>query len=83
MNKLQRIRFKLKLNRRKRKALELHKLTGKQYHVVPTFGNRIEVVNRETIKEINKKLPKSQRLTIKDVLDVSLYSTPFVSPFKK
>jgi hypothetical protein len=72
------IRFK----KAKRKADKLHKRDGKRYHVIPD-GNQLIVVNNESIKVINRGLPKAKRLTIIDLLKLSYYSTSVESVTRK
>jgi hypothetical protein len=72
------IRFKYA----KRKADKLHKRDGKRYHVIPA-GNKLAVVNNEVIKHLNKKLPKAQRIDIRDIMGMSYYSTSVKSPVNR
>lgn len=72
---------KFTLWRLKRYAKRMHGITGKQYHVLPSTNNKLIVVDNSMIKEMNRKSKK--KLRMKQVYEISLYSTPAVSPFKK
>lgn len=73
--------------RAKNEAKRKHNENGKQYHVIPVNINKgkgeLMVVNNLTIKDLNNKLPKSQKLTMDKVYKMSLYTTPSKSPFSK
>ena len=67
--------FVLRYN--KSKANRLHKLTGMQYHVIPTDTKKLMVVNSKFIAGYNKIVKgKGKQLSIADLLKMSVYSTP-------
>jgi hypothetical protein len=51
----------------KRKAMRLHKATGKRYYVVPKNQTSLMVVNNDFVKAYNMAI-KGKRITIKDLL---------------
>jgi len=59
----------------KRKAKKLHKLTGKQYFVVPKTQTSCMVVDNSFIKAYNKNVPKSKRIRHIDLLKMCYYKT--------
>lgn len=65
------ISYKFNVN----KANKLHKLTGKQYHVVPKSQNSLMVVDNSYIKYYNQNVPKSKRIDIRKLSEMSYYST--------
>jgi hypothetical protein len=76
------IRNQFMFNYMKHKAIRLHNLTGRRYHVIPV-GKSLMVVDNDFLKTyntlINKKyktLKKGKKLTIIDLLKMSYYSTP-------
>ena len=61
----------------KRKAIKLHKLNGKRYHVVPASNTTLVVVNNDYIKRYNKAIKnKRKKINISDLIKMSYYSTP-------
>ena len=60
----------------KRKADHLHKVTGKQYFVIPGNDKTLQVVNNDMMKEINKRLPKEKRVNHYQILKSAYYKTP-------
>ena len=67
----------------KKKADKLHRLTGKQYHIVPVSDTKLGIVNNDVIKGINKGLPKSQRIDYTKLQKSVYYSTPLGTTLRK
>ena len=59
----------------KRKADKMHKLTGKQYFVVPKTKTSCMVVDNSFIKAYNRNMPKNKRITHIDLLRMCDYKT--------
>ncbi len=71
---------KIKLNYLIGVANDRHKVTGKRYFVIP-YGSKMLVVDNNYIANYNKQVKSVNmsgvnKLTIKDVLECCLYSTP-------
>lgn len=61
----------------KRKAIKMHKLTGKRYHVVPFSDKKLGVVDNTFVKSYNRTVNgKRNKITIDKLLKMSYYSTP-------
>lgn len=60
---------------KKREAERLHKLTGKQYFIVPKTKTSLMVVDNTFIKYYNKNAPKGKRITHPDLLKMCYYKT--------
>ena len=58
------------------KAMRLHKATGKRYYVVPKNQTSLMVVNNDFVKAYNMAI-KGKRITIKDLLEMSYFATPY------
>ena len=74
-----------KLRAKKREAYGYHLEDGKQYHVVEDEGN-YTIVSRKSLKHHNKIAKKSndfKHLTMKDINDMALYSTPLKKKTEK
>ena len=66
----------------KRKANNLHKLTGKRYHVIPGANNKLMVVDNTFVDAYNKAARFKigfKKLTIEKLLEMSYYSTSIKS----
>jgi len=59
----------------KRKAEKMHKITGKQYFVVPKTKKSCMVVDNSFIKAYNKSVPKGKRIKHVDLLKLCYYKT--------
>ena len=62
----------------KRKAENLHKLTGKQYFIVPASKYKLAVVNNDYVGWYNKmasKTPGVKKITHPDLLKMCYYKT--------
>jgi hypothetical protein len=60
----------------KREANNLHKLTGKRYHVIALNNNKFKVVDNTFVDKYNKLIKgKNRKITINDLLKMSYYST--------
>ncbi len=63
--------------RMKRKAIRLHELTGKRYHVIPVTETSLMVVDNTFVKAYNKTINgRNNRITFHDLINLSYYSTP-------
>lgn len=72
--RMKRERKRLKIA--KRKAIKLHKLTGKRYHVVPNGSGGLMVVDNEFLKIYNKNVKGlGKQLTFQDLMKNSYFST--------
>lgn len=61
---------------KKNEANRLHKLTGRRYHVVPKDNETLMVVDNRFIDAYNRAIKgKNKKITIKDLLEMSYYST--------
>ncbi len=70
------IRNRIRFNHYKRKADNLHKTTGKRYHVIPNGSGGLMVVDNTFIDIYNKEAKgKAQKITIDKLLKASYYST--------
>jgi len=59
----------------KRRANQLHKITGKRYYVIKT-GSRFICVDNSYIRAYNKKAKhKSQRINFTDLINMTEYMT--------
>ena len=69
----------------KRKAIKLHKQTGKRYHVVPRSATTLMVVDNTYIDAYNKiaKKQRQKQITIIDLLKMSYFSTSVNSPVNR
>ena len=65
----------LSYRKHRRKADKLHKKTGKRYFVIPESDTKCIVVNNDWLKYYNRKVPKSKRLTFKELCEMAYYST--------
>lgn len=59
----------------KKQAEKMHKLTGKQYFVVPKTKTSCMVVDNTFIKAYNQNVPKNKRITHVDLLRMCYYKT--------
>ena len=67
--------------RMKRQADAMHKKTGKRYHVLPTSNGNLVIVDNNFVEGHNKFIKgKGKPITIKDLLEMSYYSTSVNSP---
>ena len=77
-------KFKRNLKIKKKEADNKHILNGgRRYHVIRTTGARLIVVDNTFVKRYNKKiskLKKGKKITIKDLIELSLYTTSCNSP---
>lgn len=81
---LKRIRYEYRiflkriyLWRKKHHAINMHKITGKRYHVIPTDKGKLAVVDNSFIDKYNRIIRnKAQRMTIEKLLKISFFSTP-------
>lgn len=62
-----------RLSRAKRRANNLHKMTGRRYYVINYEGKPL-VVDRNFVNLYNREHPK-QKITIERLLRMSLYYT--------
>ena len=70
----------------KKKADNLHKLTGKRYHVVPKTQTSLMVVDNSYVDAYNKHakhLKRFKKITILDLLKMSYYSTSVQGVIRK
>jgi len=63
---------------KKREADKLHKLTGKQYFIVPRTKTSLMVVNNDYIKWYNQQASKhkQKKITHPQLLEMCFYKTP-------
>jgi len=61
---------------KKHQARQAHKLTGRQYHVVPSTKSRLKVVNNDFVNYYNQVAKKTghKKITIYDLLKMSVYT---------
>jgi hypothetical protein len=71
------IRNKINFYFAKKKANQLHKLTGKRYHVLPRSDVKLMVVDNDFVNAYNKVAAKKgcKKINIYDLLKMSYYST--------
>jgi hypothetical protein len=62
---------------KKYQARQAHKLTGRQYHVVPSTKSRLKIVNNDFIGYYNKAASKNgyKKINVNDLLKMSIYTT--------
>ena len=63
--------------RKKRKADRLHRITGKQYFVVPA-GKHLAIINNDGIKAFNRRMKaeKKNPISYKQFCELAYYKTP-------
>ena len=68
----------LHFKRKVKEANEMHKRTGKQYHVIPGPRKELLIVNNEWLKKFNKAIKKGggKPISFPQLLEMSYYSTP-------
>ena len=59
----------------KKKADKLDKLYNKRFWVLRTESGKLEIVNRQNIKETNRKLSPAERIDFKKLIDNAIYQT--------
>lgn len=61
----------------KRKAIKMHKLTGRRYHVIPVTRKKLVVIDNQFVDRYNRVVKnKANRIRIEDLLEHSYFSTP-------
>jgi hypothetical protein len=69
---------KIYFKRMKKKADNMHVITGKRYHVIPIGGNKLAVVNNDYINHYNRTMcdmKNFKKLTIERLISIAYYST--------
>ena len=73
-----------KFKRYRKRADELHKLTGRRYFVIPDSGGGMVVVDNNYINIYNKTMKThGKKMTIVDLLKMSYYATSLNSIVRK
>jgi len=59
----------------KRVAIDLHKFTGKQYHVVPVDVTKVTIVDNTRLKAYNKTAKKGEKITYLEIIKKAYFTT--------
>ncbi len=63
-------------NKLSRKAMRMHKSTGKQYYIVPAGKHTCMIVDSNYRKILNRKVYKKNPLSVNDFLHMAYFLTP-------
>lgn len=59
----------------KKGAIDLHRFTGKQYHVVPVDETKVTIVDNNRLKAYNKTAKKGERISYYEIIQKSYFTT--------
>jgi hypothetical protein len=70
---------KIYFNRIKKRADDMHQITGKRYHVIPIPTNKLAIVDNDYVNRYNRTMCHKinfKKMTIENLLKLAYYSTP-------